>query len=56
MTTSTGRRRQGPETPDLQTQLEALLDSVWDAEANGRLDDRLALAAKLRGGRKPADS
>ncbi|GAC1655337.1 MAG: hypothetical protein NVS9B1_08290 [Candidatus Dormibacteraceae bacterium] len=34
------------ETPDLQSQLEALLDSVWDAEANWSLDDRIDLALK----------
>jgi hypothetical protein len=33
-----------PTTPDLQTQLEALLDMVWDSEANWRLDDRIDLA------------
>jgi hypothetical protein len=30
--------------PDLQTQLEELLNAVWAAEANWRLDDRLDLA------------
>ncbi len=34
--------------PDLQSQLEALLDAVWDAEANWRFDDRLDQALKLR--------
>lgn len=33
-----------PEVPDLQTQLEELLNTVWDAEANWRLDDRIDLA------------
>lgn len=33
-----------PSAPDLQTQLEAILDAVWTAEANWRLDDRLDLA------------
>jgi hypothetical protein len=33
-----------PTAPDLQTQLEALLDMVWDSEANWRLDDRIDLA------------
>ena len=32
------------ECPDLATQLEALLDAVWEAEANWRFDDRLDLA------------
>jgi hypothetical protein len=31
------------EVPDLQSQLEALLDQVWRSEAEWRLDDRLAL-------------
>lgn len=39
------------ETPDLATQLEALLDAVWEAEANWRFDDRLDLAL---GARRPA--
>lgn len=30
--------------PDLQSQLEALLDQVWDSEAEWRFDDRIALA------------
>ena len=30
--------------PDLQTQLEALLNSVWTAEADWRFDDRLDLS------------
>jgi hypothetical protein len=34
--------------PDLQSQLEALLDSVWDAEENWRLDDRIDLALGRR--------
>jgi len=33
-----------PAAPDLQSQLEELLDSVWDAEANWRLDDRIDLS------------
>jgi hypothetical protein len=43
-------RRPRPSTPlpvlapDLQSQLEELLDKVWDAEANWRLDDRIDLA------------
>jgi hypothetical protein len=39
------------ETPDLQSQLEALLDTVWNAEENWRLDDRIDLAL---GRRRPA--
>lgn len=40
------RRR---EVPDLHTQLEEVLSSVWAAEANWRLDDRIDLSlGKLR--------
>ena len=35
-------------TPDLQSQLEELLDTVWDAEANWRLDDRIDLSLGQR--------
>jgi hypothetical protein len=34
--------------PDLQTQLEELLDKVWHAEANWRLDDKIDLALGKR--------
>jgi hypothetical protein len=34
--------------PDLHSQLEALLDAVWLAEANWRFDDRLDQALKVR--------
>jgi len=34
--------------PDLQSQLESILDSVWDAEENWRLDDRIDLALGRR--------
>jgi hypothetical protein len=40
-------------TPDLQSQLEELLDTVWDAEANWRLDDRIDLSL---GKRRPRPS
>ena len=30
--------------PDLQSQLEELLDTVWESEANWRLDDRIDLS------------
>lgn len=33
--------------PDLYSQFEALLDAVWEAEANWRFDDRLDQALKL---------
>lgn len=39
--------------PDLQSQLEGLLDMVWEAEANWRLDDRIDLAL---GQRRPTQS
>ena len=35
-------------TPDLQTQLEGILDSVWKAEADWRCNDRLDIALKTR--------
>ncbi|HEX6547570.1 MAG TPA: hypothetical protein VF134_02370 [Candidatus Dormibacteraeota bacterium] len=31
---------------DIQTQFEGLLDAVWKAEANWRLDDRIDLAVR----------
>ena len=34
--------------PDLQSQLEALLDAVWKAEADWRFNDRLDMALKER--------
>ncbi len=34
--------------PDLPTQLEDIFNSVWAAEANWRLDDRIDLALKQR--------
>ena len=34
--------------PDLHTQLEALLDQVWDCEAEWRLDDKIDLALHIR--------
>ena len=33
---------------DLQSQLEALLDTVWKAEADWRFNDRLDMALKQR--------
>ena len=33
--------------PDLQTQLESLLDEVWRGESTWRFDDRIALAVKV---------
>ncbi len=33
--------------PDLQSQLESILDQVWESEAEWRLDDRIALAIRV---------
>ncbi len=41
------RKRQRPSRPDLQTQLESLLDQVWRCEGSWRLDDRIALAVRV---------
>ena len=35
-----------PEVPDLHSQLEGLLDQVWNCEAEWRFDDRLDLALR----------
>jgi hypothetical protein len=40
-------RRQQSDQPDLHTQLESLLDEVWNCESTWRLDDRIALAIKV---------
>jgi hypothetical protein len=46
------RRTYAPTVPaqstglDLQSQLEAILDSVWRAEADWRFNDRLDMAMK----------
>lgn len=37
---------------DLATQFEAILDTVWKAEADWRLSDRIDLAAGLDEGRR----
>lgn len=47
-------RRRRREVPDLYSQLEGLLDAVWEAEANWRLDDRIALAVSARRRLPPA--
>ncbi|HEX6547358.1 MAG TPA: hypothetical protein VF134_01285 [Candidatus Dormibacteraeota bacterium] len=36
------------DSPDLQTQLEALLDQVWRCEAEWKFDDRIDVALHLR--------
>jgi hypothetical protein len=40
------------EGPDLGSQFEDLLATVWASEANWRFDDRLDLAARLQPGRR----
>jgi hypothetical protein len=37
-------RPRNDDPPDLQTQLEAMLDAVWTAEDDWRLDDRIELS------------
>jgi hypothetical protein len=39
--------------PDLQTQFEALLDAVWEAEADWRFNDRLDMALNAGGSEVP---
>jgi hypothetical protein len=39
--------RRNRDAPDVQTQLETLLDQVWRCEAEWRFDDRLDLATRL---------
>jgi len=50
--------RRHSDGPDLQTQLESLLDEVWRCESTWRLDDRIALAVKVdkAGGNKASGS
>lgn len=43
-----GRPLPDTRLPDLQSQLEGLLDAVWIAEENWRFDDRLDIALKRR--------
>jgi hypothetical protein len=42
------RNEPASDTPDLQSQLEALFHAVWNAEDNWRLDDRIDLALGQR--------
>lgn len=35
------------DTPDLQTQLEGILNAVWASEEEWRLDDRITLALSV---------
>ncbi len=46
----TMRRLRSTGAPDLQTQLESLLDQVWKSEAEWRLDNRIALAVRVSRG------
>ena len=39
-------------TPDLATQFEAILASVWAAEEEWRLDDRISMAVDLEDRRR----
>jgi hypothetical protein len=39
--------RPNADAPDVQTQLETLLDQVWRCEAEWRFDDLLDLATRL---------
>jgi hypothetical protein len=39
--------RAKPAVPDLQTQYEELLDTVWRCEREARLDDQIALVSHL---------
>lgn len=41
------RFRPKSDAPDLQTQLESMLDQVWSSEADWRLWDRLDAAVAL---------
>jgi len=49
-------RYEQPGVEDRQTQLESLLDSVWKAEADWRLDDRIDLAMRRRQPDRPEGS
>jgi len=48
----TPEARAGLEDADLATQFEAILDTVWKAEADWRLNDRIDLAVGLDRGRR----
>jgi hypothetical protein len=41
------RSKSQPDSPDLQTQLESLLDQVWQSESDWRLWDRVDAAVRL---------
>lgn len=43
---------EGRSAPDLQTQMEDILNTVWEAERWARLDDRIELALRLEGRRR----
>lgn len=41
------RSKSQSDSPDLQTQLESLLDQVWQSESDWRLWDRVDAAVRL---------
>jgi hypothetical protein len=41
------KSRGGSDVPDLHTQLESLLDQVWQSEADWRLWDRVDASVRL---------
>lgn len=41
------RQPANDDTPDLQTQLEGILNAVWASEEEWRLDDRITLALSV---------
>jgi hypothetical protein len=41
------RRPGSDDPPDLQTQLEGILDAVWASEEEWRLDDRISLSISV---------
>ena len=45
---SRGQERLASALPDLQTQLEDLLNQVWMSEKEWTLDDRIALSQRVR--------
>jgi hypothetical protein len=50
MDAATVQQPNNSEGPDLGSQFEDLLATVWASEANWRFDDRLDLAARLQPG------
>jgi hypothetical protein len=48
-----GKSSEPMEVLDLHSQLEELISAVREAEENWRFDDRLDLATRIRGRRRP---